>query len=100
MFNNKKILVLGMARSGYEDAKLLSNYENEIIVTDAKEQDSAHLEELTSLGVKFILSSNPELLLDNSFENPLYPGDTSKNFRFFRLRRHIQHQGFTALSVK
>ena len=68
MFSNKKVLVLGMARSGYEVAKLLSNYENEIIVTDAKEQDSAHLEELTSLGVKFILSSNPELLLDNSFD--------------------------------
>ena len=68
MFSNKKVLVLGMARSGYEVAKLLSNYENEIIVTDAKEQDSAHLEELTSLGVKFVLSSNPELLLDDSFD--------------------------------
>lgn len=68
MFSNKKVLVLGMARSGYEVAKLLSNYENEIIVIDAKEQDSSHLEELTNLGVKFILSSNPELLLDNSFD--------------------------------
>lgn len=68
MFSNKKVLVLGMARSGYEVAKLLSNYENEIIVTDAKEQDSTHLEELTNLGVKFVLSSNPDELLDDSFD--------------------------------
>ena len=31
MFENKKIFVLGMARSGYEVAKLLSKYNNEII---------------------------------------------------------------------
>ena len=46
MFKNDKILILGMARSGYEVAKLLSDYENEIIVTDAKEQDNERLEEL------------------------------------------------------
>lgn len=68
MFTHKKIFVLGMARSGYEVAKLLSDYENEIIVTDAKEQDSDHLEELKSLGVKFLLSNTPEELLDDSFD--------------------------------
>ena len=39
MFKNKKIFVLGMARSGYEVSKLLSKYNNEILVTDKKEQD-------------------------------------------------------------
>ena len=39
MFKNKKILILGMARSGYQVAKLLSKYNNEIIITDKKEQD-------------------------------------------------------------
>lgn len=68
MFTHKKILVLGMARSGYEVAKLLSNYENEIIVTDAKEQDSSHLKELETLGVQFILTTEPESLLDESFD--------------------------------
>ena len=53
MFEHKKILVLGMARSGYEVAKLLSNYDNEIIVTDAKEQDKNHLDELKDLNVTF-----------------------------------------------
>lgn len=68
MFRQKKILVLGMARSGYEVAKLLSDYENKIIVTDAKEQDKLHIEELENKGVKFILSNKPEQILDESFD--------------------------------
>lgn len=68
MFANKKILVLGMARSGYEVAKLLSNYENEIIVTDVKVQDESHLKELEALGVQFILTKEPECILDESFD--------------------------------
>lgn len=68
MFTNKKILVLGMARSGYEVSKLLSDYNNEIIVTDAKEQDNSHLDELSKKGVKFILSNTPEEILDDSFD--------------------------------
>ena len=33
MFDNKKILILGMARSGYEAAKYLSKFNNTIIFT-------------------------------------------------------------------
>ena len=43
---NSKIFVLGMARSGYEVSKYLSKYDNEIIVTDAKEQDEDKVKEL------------------------------------------------------
>ena len=68
MFKNKKILVLGMARSGYEVAKLLSKYNNKIIVTDKKEQDINHIEELEELGVSFIKSEDPIDLLDSSFD--------------------------------
>ena len=67
-FENKKILVLGMARSGYEVSKLLSKYNNEIIITDKKEQDENHIEELNKLGVKFILSEDPINLIDKSFD--------------------------------
>ena len=65
MIKNKKILILGMARSGYEAAKLLSNYNNDIIVTDMKDQDKDKLDELSKLNVKFILSDDPSNLLDN-----------------------------------
>ena len=67
-FKNKKILVLGMARSGYEVSKLLSKYNNKIIITDRKEQDIKHVEELENLGVSFILSEDPINLIDNSFD--------------------------------
>lgn len=61
-YQNQKILVLGMARSGYEVAKLLSK-NNKVIVTDAKEQNEKHVKELNDLGVKVIITDNPEKLL-------------------------------------
>ena len=68
MFENKKIFILGMARSGYEAAKLLSDYNNEIIVTDGKEQKEELVSELESLSVKVIITSDQLSLLDDSFD--------------------------------
>ena len=68
MFENKKIFILGMARSGYEAAKLLSDYNNEIIVTDGKEQKEELVSELESLGVKVFITSDQLSLLDDSFD--------------------------------
>ena len=68
MFENKKIFILGMARSGYEAAKLLSDYNNKIIVTDGKEQKEELVSELESLGVKVIITSDQLSLLDDSFD--------------------------------
>ena len=68
MFENKKIFILGMARSGYEAAKLLSDYNNKIIVTDGKEQKEKLVSELESLGVKVIITSDQLSLLDDSFD--------------------------------
>lgn len=67
MIEGKKILILGMAKSGYSVAKLLSN-KNEIIVTDKNDQDKDRLEELEKLGVKFIKSETGEEILDNTFD--------------------------------
>ena len=68
MFENKKIFILGMARSGYEAAKLLSDYNNEIIVTDGKEQKEELVSELESLGVKVVITGDQLSLLDDSFD--------------------------------
>lgn len=68
MYNDKKILVLGMARSGYEVSKLLSKYNNKIIITDKKDQNEEHINELKNLGVEFIKSEDPIELLDSSFD--------------------------------
>ena len=68
MFNNKKIFILGMARSGYEAAKLLSDYNNEILVTDMSEQDEKQVKELEGKGVKIVITSDPVPLIDNSYD--------------------------------
>lgn len=68
MFENKKIFILGMARSGYESAKLLAKHGCKILITDIKDQNQKHIEELNNLGVKFILTNKPEDLLDDTFD--------------------------------
>ena len=67
MFENKKIFILGMARSGYNVAKLLYK-NNEIVITDKNDQDEEKVKELESLGVKFIKSDNPLEIFNDSFD--------------------------------
>ena len=68
MFNNKKIFILGMARSGYEAAKVLAKHNNKITITDIKDQNAEHLGKLKKLGVKFIKTENPVELLDDTYD--------------------------------
>lgn len=80
MFKNNKILILGFARSGYEAAKLLIERDNEVILNDAKtSHDENQIKELEEKGVKLILGSHPDDLLDTSFDylikNPGVPID-------------------------
>jgi len=82
MFENKKVLILGFARSGYEASKFLAKRNNEIILNDGKElqiSDKERYDELVSLGVKFVFGSHPDDLLDQSFDylikNPGVPID-------------------------
>ena len=82
LFTNKKILILGFARSGYEAAKLLAKRNNEIYLNDNKEEekiDSDQVAELRKLGINLIFGSHPDDLLDSSFDylikNPGVPID-------------------------
>ena len=68
MFENKKIFILGMARSGYSAAKLLKAHQNEIVITDAKPQNEEHIKELEALSISFIQTDKPEELVDVSFD--------------------------------
>lgn len=67
MFKKKKIFILGMARSGYEVAKLVASH-NEVFITDMREQDKEKVLELEKLGVTFKVSDKPEELLDESYD--------------------------------
>ena len=80
MFRQNKIFILGMARSGYEVAKLLAIRENNIVLNDMKkDHDSDKVKELNELGVKTIFGEHPDDLLDSTFDylikNPGVPID-------------------------
>ena len=82
MFENKKILILGLARSGYQAAKLLIKRNNDVYLNEFKPEDKLDIEqvsELRELGVKLILGSHPDDLIDDSFDylikNPGVPID-------------------------
>ena len=71
MFRNKKILVLGFARSGYDAAKLLLKRDNYVLINDGKERefhDQDRIEELEKLGCHFLFGNHPDDLLDESFD--------------------------------
>ena len=67
MPKNKKVFILGMAKSGYEAAKLLSK-DNKVLITDMKEQNEQHVEDLISRGVEYVITDKPEELLDDSYD--------------------------------
>lgn len=82
MFKDKKVFILGLARSGYQAAKILIERGNEVILNDGKEEeklDSSQVKELRDLGVQLIFGSHPDDLLDDSFDylikNPGVPID-------------------------
>ena len=82
MFENNKILILGLARSGYQAAKLLIKRGNEVYLNDYKEedkQDPEQVKELRNLGVNLIFGGHSDDLLDSSFDylikNPGVPID-------------------------
>ena len=63
MFDDKKILILGMARSGYEACKYLSKHNNTIILNDGgsrDKQDKDKVLELERLGITMIFDSHPD----------------------------------------
>ena len=69
MFENKKIFILGMARSGYQAARVLAKRGNTIVLNDKNaNQDKNHIKELEDLGVKVILGDHPDDILDESFD--------------------------------
>ena len=68
MFENKKIFILGMAKSGYETAKVLAKHNSNVLITDIKEQDENHVKELEKLNVKIVITKDPLELLDSSYD--------------------------------
>lgn len=68
MFENKKIYILGAARSGYEVAKLLAFYNNQIVVSDIKDPSMERIKEFEGMGVHYQTIEHQEDLLDETFD--------------------------------
>lgn len=68
MYRNNKVFILGMARSGYEVAKILLKRDNMVVITDAKEQNEEHVNELKELGATVIITKEPGELLNDTFD--------------------------------
>ena len=80
MFENNNIVILGMARSGYEVAKYLAKRHNKITINDLNtNQNEEHIKELEKLGVKIVLGSHPDDLINKDvnylIKNPGVPID-------------------------
>lgn len=82
MFQDNKIFVLGMARSGYQVAKYLAKRGNKVVLNDSKGEDDQHkdqVQELRDLGVELVFGSHPDDILDHSYQylvkNPGIPID-------------------------
>ena len=65
-FQNQKILVAGMARSGIATAKMLYQLGAEVIITDSKKLEEFHgaLDDLLPLGFTWQLAEDPMKLID------------------------------------
>lgn len=74
---NKDVLVVGLAKSGYEAAKLLSKLGAKVTVNDGKDlSQDAHAKDLEAMGIKVVSGSHPTSLLDNDpivIKNPGIP---------------------------
>ncbi|MHC5249581.1 UDP-N-acetylmuramoyl-L-alanine--D-glutamate ligase [Enterococcus sp. LJL90] len=79
-YQNLKVLVLGLAKSGYSAAKLLHELGALVTVNDGKPfEENPEAQDLLTLGIKVITGSHPIELLDEDFslmvKNPGIPYD-------------------------
>lgn len=92
MYENKRILILGAAKSGIAVAKLLAHKNNDITLSDLQELDKDVEMELDRLGIKVVIGDNQLDLIDDSFDliikNPaiMYVSDIVKKVEKLGLR--------------
>ncbi|MGX7059443.1 UDP-N-acetylmuramoyl-L-alanine--D-glutamate ligase [Vagococcus humatus] len=77
-YENEKVLVLGLAKSGVSAAKLLHQLGAIVTVNDAKKfEDNPEAQELLELGIRVVTGGHPVELLDEDFsllvKNPGIP---------------------------
>ncbi|MGD9677908.1 MAG: UDP-N-acetylmuramoyl-L-alanine--D-glutamate ligase [Vulcanibacillus sp.] len=76
-YKGKKIVILGLAKSGTTIAKILHKLGAQVIVNDAKQDECTEKKELVDLGIEVICGGHPENLIDKNvyllIKNPGIP---------------------------
>lgn len=92
MYENKKILVLGFARSGYACAKILANLNTQVILNDSKEEsllNQDQIKELKDLGITCIFASHPDNLLDKTFDYVIKNPGIRNDHKYVKLAKEL-----------
>lgn len=74
---NKKILILGLSKSGISAAKYLNSHGADVFITELREQkpeDGSRIEELNALGIKVEMGSHSEEFINESYMTVTSPG--------------------------
>lgn len=82
LYQNKNVLVLGLAESGFYAAKLLNELGAQVTVNDAKDlNQDRRAKELKKMGIKIISGGHPEDLFETDYDlmvkNPGIPYENS-----------------------
>src|SRR5699024_5959537 len=92
---DENVLVIGLAKSGYEAAKLLQGLGANVIVNDGKDlSQDAHAIDLENMGVKVVGGQHPLSLLDNE---PLILKNPGISYTQ-HLSQEAQHRGLKILT--
>lgn len=92
MYENKKILILGAAKSGLAVAKLLAHKNNDITLSDINELKEEDQKMLKDLGIKVVITPDQCDLIDTSYDlvikNPaiMSTSDIVKKIESLKLR--------------
>ena len=96
MYENKKILIVGAAKSGISVAKLLANRNNDITITDLNDIDEYNKQLLKSQNIKIVITNNQVDLLNNNWDliikNPaiMYTSNIVKRCK--ELNLHVENE--------
>ena len=96
MYENKKILIVGAAKSGISVAKLLANRNNDITITDLNDIDEYNKQLLKSLNIKIVITNNQVDLLNKDWDliikNPaiMYTSNIVKRCK--ELNLHVENE--------
>lgn len=85
----KKVLVLGLSKSGISAAKYLNRHGADVYITELraqKEDDAANIEELSSLGVKVEMGGHSKEFIEDAYLAVTSPGIPPSSDIFAKLK--------------